>query len=235
MIRAVITQREELGQHGGPVDSLEQEYVTFFTACGITVFPISSFINSVSDFLETVECDLVLLTGGGIVPHSVYRYDVEGRHQRFRDRMERELIAYALERDIPLVGICRGMHQLNGYFDGYISPFSDLPAPRAVREAHPVHVVSGERFAVNHYHRDGLFQADLGMGLKPLAWDAENRLVEAFVHEVHPLLAVQWHPERMELGTEANRWFINHLMELVRTKRMHAGRKQVEGSGREWN
>ena len=214
-LRAIITQREELGKHGGPVDSLEREYVDYFAACGVMVFPISSFTASVSAFAEILDWDLVLLTGGGIVPRPVYRYDVPGWHQTERDRMEKDLIDCALARGIPVVGICRGMHQLNGYFGGRVSPFGILPVPRTVRQPHLVCAGTGKTFPVNHFHRDGIFCTDLAPGLVPLAWDAENGLVEAFTHSFHPILGVQWHPERMERSTEANRWFLSRLRALT--------------------
>ena len=213
--RAIVTQREELGSHGGPVDSLEREYVDFLDRCGFAAFPISGFTGDAAEFMAASEWNLVLLTGGGIVRRDRYRYVVSGRHQHHRDRMEEALIPLALERRIPVVGICRGMQQLNGYFGGRVSPVDGLPAPRPVREQHPVRTREGASFPVNHFHRDGLFPGDLGAGMEPLAWDEENGLVEALAHRDLPALGVQWHPERLDWSAAANDWFRARLAELL--------------------
>ncbi len=205
-MRAIVTQRESLGPHGGPIDSLEREYVDFLGGMGFEVFPVSNFAADAVGFVAAVEPELVVLTGGGIIQAEAYRYPVSGWHQDERDRMEDELIRVALEAGIPLLGICRGMHKLNALFGGKVSGFDDLPAPREIGALHPVELADGQRFYANHFHRDGLYPADLGDGVETLACDPGNGTVEALRHEELAVLGVQWHPERMAADDLACKW-----------------------------
>ena len=217
-MRAIVTQRETVGQHGGLVDSLEREYVNFLARAGFCAFPISSFGSDISGFVETVDPDLVVLTGGGIVQADAYRCDVEGWHQDDRDRMEDELITLALERGVPIFGICRGMQKLNAFFGGRLSVAPGGSVQRAIGELHPVECARGDGFDVNHYHQHGLFRDDLGEGMEALAIDPNNGMVEAFRHAAHKVVGVQWHPERMAPDSLGCRWAIEVIDDMVGLK-----------------
>lgn len=207
MMKAIITQREEKNQYGGLVDSLEQEYVAFFERMGIIVFPVSNFTNNMKSIVDACRWDLVILSGGGIIPKAAYRYENTGFEQAERDRTEDFLLSYAEKSNIPVVGICRGMQKINAYYGGKTSSFNNLPVPRRIREEHSIKIVeSGQVISVNNYHKDGLLAEDLGTGLKAVAVDEENGTIEAFT-DGKRVLGVQWHPERMDEGALANAVF----------------------------
>ena len=210
-MRAIITQRESVNTHGGAADSLEHEYVDFFEAMGFVVFPISGFTTRLSEFFSAVNPDLVVLTGGGIIQSETYRYDVFGWHQDDRDHMEDKLIRAALDKNIPLLGICRGMYKLNAYFGGRISCLDDANAPRTIGHPHPVELMDGKVFEVNHFHGDALYDADLGNNIAPIAYDSENSSIEAFRHTVNKALGLQWHPERMQPEAEGRKWAMKQI------------------------
>lgn len=214
-MRAIVTQRETVGQHGGLVDSLEREYVDFLTRAGFCSFPISSFDSDMNGFVETVNPDLVVLTGGGIVQADAYRCDIEGWHQDERDRMEAKLIALSLERGVPIFGICRGMQKLNAFFGGKLSAMPDRPVQRLIGELHPVECTCDNRFDVNHYHQHGVFCGDLGEGIEALATDPGNGAVEAFRHVDCKVIGVQWHPERMAPDSPGCRWAFEAIGEMI--------------------
>lgn len=121
MIKALISQREVVNQYGGLSDSLEKEYVDYFSGIGITVFPVSNFGN-VEEML-LLDWDLIILTGGGILPQQYYNYERLGARQEYRDAVEEELIKTGIEKNIPLLGICRGMQMINAFLGGKTSSF----------------------------------------------------------------------------------------------------------------
>ena len=114
MIKALISQREVVNQYGGLSDSLEKEYVDYFSGLGITVFPVSNFGN-VEEILA-LNWDLIILTGGGILQQQYYNYERTGIRQKYRDAAEEKLIQIGIEKNIPLLGICRGMQMINTFF-----------------------------------------------------------------------------------------------------------------------
>jgi putative glutamine amidotransferase len=163
--------------------------------------------------------DGLLLTGGGDVRPDLYGADL---HPAFdpaepgRDEYEIELVRRALERDIPVFAICRGVQLLNVARGGTL--IQDIPdevgtsVEHRVKEprfalAHDVWLTTGsllertlrERLedadscAVNSRHHQA--PKDLGEGLVASA-TAPDGVIEAIEDPSRRFcLGVQWHPE----------------------------------------
>ncbi|MFD6905219.1 gamma-glutamyl-gamma-aminobutyrate hydrolase family protein [Streptomyces sp. NPDC060077] len=150
---------------------------------------------------------LVIAGGPDVEPH---RYGAErgprtGPPARARDVWELALITAALDRGVPLLGICRGMQLLNVALGGtlvqHIDGHAGVPG---VFGRHPVKPVPGTRYAaavpeetsVPTYHHQSVDR--LGEGLVPSAY-AEDGTVEAVELAAGVwTLGVQWHPEMAE-------------------------------------
>lgn len=162
-------------------------------------------------------CDGILITGGQDVGPSVYgerRPDacaLVGETSPERDAMEAELLPLALEADLPVLGICRGIQAVNALLGGTL--WQDLPAQNPSQVEHhgkppyeePVHEVEvlphtplaacvGQgTLAVNSYHHQAI--RDLAPGLSVMA-QAPDGVVEAVWRPASRFCwAVQWHPE----------------------------------------
>jgi putative glutamine amidotransferase len=125
-----------------------------------------------------------------------------------RDRAELALLEAALERDIPVLAICRGVEVLNVLRGGDI--VQHLPdvvgnddhrkVPGTFAE-HPVRVEPASRLGevrgrVKSSHHQGLGR--IGEGLREVAW-AEDGVVEALEDPAKPfVVGVLWHPEAGE-------------------------------------
>ncbi|MER7738931.1 gamma-glutamyl-gamma-aminobutyrate hydrolase family protein [Streptomyces sp. NPDC096538] len=150
---------------------------------------------------------LVVAGGPDVEP---VRYGAEpdprtGPPARERDAWELALIRAALERGVPLLGICRGMQLLNVALGGtlvqHIDGHAEVPGTFG---RHPVKPVPGTRYAdavpeetsVPTYHHQAVDR--LGTGLIPSAY-AEDGTVEAVERpDGHWVVGVQWHPEMGE-------------------------------------
>lgn len=203
MIKALISQREVVNQYGGLSDSLEKEYVDYFSGLGITVFPVSNFGNVEEIF--ALNWDLIILTGGGILQQQYYNFERTGIRQEYRDAAEEKLIQIGIEKNIPILGICRGMQMINTFFGVKISSFVDCTIERKIKVSHPV-VIDEREYLVNNYHNDGLFTDALGEGLVAIATDFENKTVEAFSNRENSIMGIQWHPERAGNSQSVQDW-----------------------------
>ena len=96
-------------------------------AGGIPVMlPLTSDKEEIRQLLATVQG--ILLTGGHDVDPAVYGeipIPECGAFCRERDAMESELLKQALEKDLPVLGICRGIQFLNACLGGTL--YQDLP------------------------------------------------------------------------------------------------------------
>jgi gamma-glutamyl-gamma-aminobutyrate hydrolase PuuD len=125
-----------------------------------------------------------------------------------RDEGELALLAAALERDLPVLAICRGVEVLNVVRGGdLVQHLPDVVGHEEHRAVvgefseHAVRVdpasrVGEVRGPVKSHHHQGLGR--LGEGLREVAW-ADDGVVEAVEDPQKPfLLGVLWHPEAGE-------------------------------------
>lgn len=155
-----------------------------------------------------LSCDGLLLCGGGDILPALFGQENQGSDppEPGRDELELPLAREFLRMKKPVMGICRGMQVINVALGGDL--IQDLPAE--IKPFHGgTHFVShlvrarsgclfeslyGPVFPVNSFHHQAVGR--LGRGLYPVLW-SEGGVVEGMLHESLPLLAVQFHPERM--------------------------------------
>lgn len=153
----------------------------------------------------------LVITGGKDVDPSAYgraRHPETDEPDRDRDAWEFALLAEALNRSLPVLGICRGAQVLNVALGGTLH--QHLPdvlghcghrAGNAVFTSMPVRTVPGTRLAgllgeageVRCYHHQAI--ADLGAQLVVSARDDDGVIEAIELPGDNFVLAVQWHPE----------------------------------------
>ncbi len=176
-----------------------------------------SYLQSNLNDLE--RCDGVVLTGGGDIHPKFYgREDaVSLVHSvnETRDEFEFAVVNKAIENNLPILGICRGMQVFNVALGGTMIPdvqtagYKDHGKGKAaeIDPRHSVRIQQGTLFhsiielnegEVNTNHHQAVDR--LGRGLKATAWSPDG-LVEGLEWEQPAgkvfLELVQWHPERM--------------------------------------
>jgi putative glutamine amidotransferase len=171
--------------------------------------------------------DGLLLTGGddvdpalyGEAPHPTYDVSEPGR-----DAFEIDLVRRALEKDLPVLAICRGLQVLNVALGGTL--IQDIPSEPATllqhdaegpptTLAHTVAVTPGsclaalvgpdETRAVNSRHHQAV--RALGQGLVVTATSPDGVIEAAEVPTARFCVGVQWHPENFHLTGEFDRLF----------------------------
>jgi gamma-glutamyl-gamma-aminobutyrate hydrolase PuuD len=185
--------------------------------------------------------DGVLFSGGVDVDPCHYGQEAEPSVEvdEERDKFELPLARRAIEAGLPVLGICRGMQLLNVVAGG--SLIQDLDghrvAPGSDRSGHHVvRVAPGSQLAailgqaevpVNSRHHQALGEAELAPGLTPTAWSSDG-IVEAFERPGDGwLLAVQWHPERVDEVDPACRRLADALVERAARRPRQAADRSV--------
>lgn len=161
--------------------------------------------------------DGVVLTGGEDVHPAWYGAEPSpllSPPSQERDLFELALFAVARQRNLPILGICRGIQLINVALGGTL--FQDLPSERPGRvnhrpdgardaRSHQVRLQPGSRAAealgktsltVNSSHHQAINR--LAPGLVASGWSEDDIIEAAESRPGEPwLLAVQWHPEEM--------------------------------------
>jgi putative glutamine amidotransferase len=198
-------------------------------ALALVLPPDESVRDNPDALLDRV--DALLLAGGSDVDPGSYGaapHPETGVVWPERDRFEIALARRAIEREMPVLGACRGMQMLNVALGGTLHQhlpevigtdrhrhtpgrFGDHevtlePGSLASRAA------GGDRFVVKSHHHQGV--AELGDGLVATGWSPEDGLVEAIeLPGERYVLGVLWHPEE----DEASR-VIASLVDAARAK-----------------
>lgn len=156
------------------------------------------------------ECDGLLLPGGGDISPCFYNSAerlCSGVDLK-RDCAEQYLIAIFLRQNKPIMGVCRGMQMLNVYFRGtleqkikradmHYATGSDVYHPIFNNKGSFIYELFGETCTVNSAHKQAV--KIIGSGLKICA-RAPDGTIEALQNPNKKIVAVQFHPERMEKG-----------------------------------
>ena len=145
-----------------------------------------------------------------------------------RDEMDMILLKYIIEKDKPVLGICRGLQFINVFLGGTL--YQDIPIQvktelihrqtlKKDETIHSVKITKGswlepiceaEEIRVNSFHHQAI--KDLGRDLN-IAAQAEDGLVEAIeMPNKKYVKAVQWHPELLhEVDEISKRIFLDFV------------------------
>ncbi len=130
------------------------------------------------------------------------------------DELELRILQYALDLDMPVLAICRGMQLMNVAFGGKL--IQDLPNHRSekikdewVPASHNIYIAPGAKtapvigmagfFKVNSLHHQGLKEAQRAPRLMTTAYEVEDGLIEGLESPEHSwVIGLQCHPERQD-------------------------------------
>jgi gamma-glutamyl-gamma-aminobutyrate hydrolase PuuD len=161
-------------------DALDQRWHEFFGGCGFLGVPIPNSSDAVSDILTEINPIGVLLTGGNDI--AAYGGDAPER-----DETEHAMLSWAIDRNRPAVGVCRGLQMIAHINGAVLKPISGHVGVRHRLQW------EGRDIEVNSFHNWGFDVAPSGFDVTARSDDG---FIEAVRHHSKPIVGIMWHPER---------------------------------------
>ena len=169
-------------------------------------YPEVKICNAATGPVAMAEVDGLLLTGGPDIAPEFLHQEVpdpsvlDTDADPARDRWEFQATKEALERQIPIFAICKGLQVFNVALGGTLH--LDIPGHDALEmKDHDVQPLRTERTAahrfekVNSSHHQAIDR--LADGCEVEAWCASDDIIEQMRLKNYPFaVAVQYHPER---------------------------------------
>ena len=191
--------------------------------------------------------DGILLTGGAdINPLFLGEEPIKELHgiNPRRDRQELLLTRLAADRQIPILGICRGIQTMNAAFGGalYQDIHSQMEGKRIKHDqdldrtyaSHTVSIEEGtilhelfktNTLAVNSFHHQAVMEPAPGFRVCARSTDGVIEAMESTEHK--SMLGVQWHPECFILRDDECmmplfKWLVKEATEYKEARRIHS-------------
>jgi putative glutamine amidotransferase len=170
------------------------------------------------DFRRRVqEYSGLVLTGGGDIHPSLYGNPDTEHHclgiDIKRDELEFSMLEAALMCELPILAICRGMQVINVFLGGTLIPhIPALPDKFPHKEQKDVYhrvsisadsqlfrITGTSNEMVNSSHHQAIEKPGFGLQITAFSADGIAEAAELSDHDRRFCLAVQWHPERMDM------------------------------------
>lgn len=204
MKKVIISQRViETESYYEIRDALSHDWISYLEGMALIPFPVPNQLKDVESFIQTIQPDLIILSGGNDVP-DITDTSINSNSDiaSSRNKLEFNLIKYAMENDIPLIGVCRGMQMLHLYFGGVVKKIENTTINH-VNNTHFIEIIPSlfsnllniQRCTVNSFHHFGIELIDIVNPLQPFAMSLD-KVVEGFYHPFKKVVGICWHPER---------------------------------------
>lgn len=181
--------------------------------------------------------DAVIFTGGG--DHNPLWMGEEpvaqlGEINQLRDRYELPLCQLAYNRQMPMLGICRGMQTMAITLGGHVKQHIETGIKHSQKadKSEPTHtieiaegsmlagIMDTETLPVNSFHHQAV--DNTGARFRATAHAADGTIEAMESAEHHAAMAVQWHPEQMgSEGLPLFRWLAEEAAVYRRAKEIH--------------
>ena len=189
-------------------------YQSVIRAGGVPlIIPPYEDMDLLINTLDTL--DGILLSGGGdINPLFLGEEPSQGLHSvnPYRDRQELMLVRLAANRQIPILGICRGIQIMNAALGGSLcqdiyteadgTPLKHSQEMDRAFASHTINIAKDsllyrimrtEKLPVNSFHHQAVKAPAPGFRISATAPDGIIEAIESTEHK--SMLGVQWHPE----------------------------------------
>lgn len=243
--KPVICLTGSFGEYGCQL--AEAYFDSVLQAGGVPlILPPSEQIDDIEEILQRV--DAIIFSGGGDLNPLMLGEEPEKELRSItpqRDLQELVLMRRALDKQIPVLGICRGIQVLAAATGGkliqdiYSSPLLQHPLLKHSQQldrpyaSHSISIVpdtilhsifGSERLEVNSFHHQAVGEPGPGFRVTATSPDGVIEAIEST--EYKSVLGVQWHPESFTVRPDKPmlpifQWLVGEAKEYRQARNLH--------------
>lgn len=170
----------------------------------------TALVSDYDDVERTIEiADGILFSGGGDIDPALSGDEADNENQgqisKIRDSFEFELLKKAVNKNIPILGICRGMQVIGAVYGAHIiqhieGHIQEMPMDISSHEVNIkpntllYDIIGKNKIMVNSFHHQIVGS---GFGGMVSAVSKEGYIEAIELKNKKFVLGVQWHPERL--------------------------------------
>ncbi|MGB9857402.1 MAG: gamma-glutamyl-gamma-aminobutyrate hydrolase family protein [Dictyoglomaceae bacterium] len=184
-------------------------------------FDIPYIVLSPGEKINWEKIGGIIFIGGEDIHPSFYNEEIQEDNLEInieRDKFELELMDIAFNKELPILGICRGCQLINVYLKGNL--YQDLIRYKRENIITKIHwrvdekdsyheidlnkdsflhkILGKEKTIVNSSHHQAIKKLGEDLRVSAKFLDDSFEIIEGIEHKNYPLLlGVQWHPERL--------------------------------------
>ncbi len=216
-----------------------EQYAKWLKSIDSNIICVDLYFKSNKEAMDIISrADGILLTGGPDIHPLRYGKNEDTNRCEIdlkRDSLEFTIIDSALKKKIPIFGICRGLQILNVALGG--SLIVDIPEDFGKRIKHrsddgnicthdvylinnnsaTSQIISLSKGQVNSYHHQGIDKLAKDLIVTVMANDSLPEAIEwKDMKSRSFLMAVQWHPERLDRNNNYSKPFAVEFIKQIR-------------------
>lgn len=180
MLVAVSQRVDRFDSRSEVRDALDQKLVSFLLEAQLTAVPVPNVLgDQLLSWLSRLQPDGIVLSGGNDIGQEL-----------LRDETESCLLNYAIDNDLPVLGICRGMQFLAVENGASLKRITGHVATRTVLNNETGFDYPKE---VNCYHNEAVSECPKDYLVTSTS---EDGVIKGIRHKQYPWEGWMWHPER---------------------------------------
>lgn len=191
-LRVGLTMRiEEPIEYSDPRDAISQDWINLILKLNFIPFLIPSNKSIDEPYLSDLKLDAFILTNGG--ESNISKGGKYNKRMSSRDFTELNILRYGLKKNIPIMGVCRGMQFIYKFYGGKLKKIKNKSH---VAKEHLIKFVNGKNRSVCSFHDFSCVEDSKPKELSIVAY-SEDGEIEAIKHTSKKIYGIQWHPERI--------------------------------------
>lgn len=198
---AVIQRVEFIEKRNEFCDLLDQRWTDLLLSINLFPLFLPNNVSYVNKFLKIREINGLLISGGG----SLTKYNGSSPE---RDEIEKIMINFSIKKNIPVLGVCRGMQSIQNYFGNKIQTIKNH-----VKKRHSLNILDNTKIGkilkqheqVNSFHEYGSIKTNKDIVTLAISNDS---VIEAIRHVDKDIYGIMWHPERESPFNKVDKLFL---------------------------